>query len=349
MVNDNMKIVVLAGGISTERDVSLVTGSMIYKALVNKGHQVMLLDVYLGYEEDNYKDIFSVKRDWSEKIGAISSQNPDISQVKSMRKDNPECVIGPHVIDICSQADIVFLALHGQNGEDGKIQAMFDLLDIKYTGTNYLSSALAMDKAISKELFVKYNVPTPKGITVVEGENICWNSFPCIVKVNCGGSSVGVYKATNEKELEEALEKAFTYEKRVLIEEFIEGREFSIGVIDGKALPIIEIAPKVGFYDYKNKYQAGSAIETCPAELPQNVTKAMQECAEKVYDTLRLCTYVRMDFRMDSDFNFYCLEANTLPGMTPTSLLPQEAAAVGIDFAGLCEKIIDISMKKYEA
>ncbi len=349
MVNDNMKIVVLAGGISTERDVSLVTGSMIYKALVNKGHQVMLLDVYLGYEEDNYKDIFSVKRDWSEKIGAISSQNPDISQVKSMRKDNPECVIGPHVIDICSQADIVFLALHGQNGEDGKIQAMFDLLDIKYTGTNYLSSALAMDKAISKELFVKYNVPTPKGITVVEGENICWNSFPCIVKVNCGGSSVGVYKATNEKELEEALEKAFTFEKRVLIEEFIEGREFSIGVIDGKALPIIEIAPKVGFYDYKNKYQAGSAIETCPAELPQNVTKAMQECAEKVYDTLRLCTYVRMDFRMDSDFNFYCLEANTLPGMTPTSLLPQEAAAVGIDFAGLCEKIIDISMKKYEA
>lgn len=349
MVNDNMKIVVLAGGISTERDVSLVTGSMIYKALVNKGHQVMLLDVYLGYEEDNYKDIFSVKRDWSEKIGAISSQNPDISQVKAMRKDNPECVIGPHVIDICSQADIVFLALHGQNGEDGKIQAMFDLLDIKYTGTNYLSSALAMDKAISKELFVKYNVPTPKGITVVEGENICWNSFPCIVKVNCGGSSVGVYKATNEKELEEALEKAFTFEKRVLIEEFIEGREFSIGVIDGKALPIIEIAPKVGFYDYKNKYQAGSAIETCPAELPQNVTKAMQECAEKVYDALRLCTYVRMDFRMDSDFNFYCLEANTLPGMTPTSLLPQEAAAVGIDFAGLCEKIIDISMKKYQA
>ena len=109
-----MKIVVLAGGISTERDVSLVTGSMIYKALVNKGHEVVLLDVYLGYEEENYADIFTVKRDWSEKIGAISSQNPDISQVKAMRKDNPECAIGPHVIDICSQADIVFLALHGQ-------------------------------------------------------------------------------------------------------------------------------------------------------------------------------------------------------------------------------------------
>lgn len=349
MVNDNMKIVVLAGGISTERDVSLVTGSMIYKALVKRGHQVVLLDVYLGYEEDNYADIFSIERDWSEKIGAISSQNPDLNQVKAMRKDNPECAIGPHVIDICSQGDIVFLALHGQNGEDGKIQAMFDLLDIKYTGTNYLSSALAMDKAISKEFFVKYDIPTPKGITVVEGEEVSWNSFPCIAKVNCGGSSVGVYKANDSTELAEALKQAFTYEKRVLIEEFIEGREFSIGVIDGKALPIIEIAPKVGFYDYKNKYQAGSAIETCPADLPEDVTKAMQKAAEKVYEALRLCTYVRIDFRMDAQYHFYCLEANTLPGMTPTSLLPQEAAAVGIDFDELCEKIIEISMNKYQA
>ncbi len=344
-----MKIVVLAGGISTERDVSLVTGSMIYKALVAKGHETVLLDVYLGYEEDNYTDIFSVNRDWSEKIGAISSQNPDIAQVKAMRKDNPECVIGPHVIEICSQADIVFLALHGQNGEDGKIQAMFDLLDIKYTGTNYLSSALAMDKAISKEFFAKYDVPTPKGITAVRGEKISWESFPCIVKVNCGGSSVGVYKANDTAELEKALEQAFSFEERVLVEEFIEGREFSIGVIDGQALPIIEIAPKVGFYDYKNKYQAGSAVETCPAELPQEVTKAMQACAEKVYEALRLCTYVRIDFRMNEQYQFYCLEANTLPGMTPTSLLPQEAAAIGIDFPELCEKIIEISMKKYEA
>ncbi len=333
-----MKIVVLAGGISTERDVSLVTGSMIYKALVAKGHETVLLDVYLGYEEDNYTDIFSVNRDWSEKIGAISSQNPDIAQVKAMRKDNPECVIGPHVIEICSQADIVFLALHGQNGEDGKIQAMFDLLDIKYTGTNYLSSALAMDKAISKEFFAKYDVPTPKGITAVRGEKISWESFPCIVKVNCGGSSVGVYKANDTAELEKALEQAFSFEERVLVEEFIEGREFSIGVIDGKALPIIEIAPKVGFYDYKNKYQAGSAVETCPAELPQEVTKAMQACAEKVYEALRLCTYVRIDFRMNEQYQFYCLEANTLPGMTPTSLLPQEAAAIGIDFQSFARR-----------
>ena len=139
----------------------------------------------------------------------------------------------------------------------------------------------------------------------------------------------------------------YSFEKRVLIEEYIDGREFSIGVMDGKALPIIEIAPKVGFYDYKNKYQAGSTVETCPAELPEEVTEGMQRCAEAVYRALRLHTYVRADFRMDREYHFYCLEANTLPGMTPTSLLPQEAAAVGVDFDALCEEIIRISLEKY--
>lgn len=345
-----MKIVVLAGGTSTERDVSLVTGAMIYKALKKKRHELVLLDVYLGYEGDA-SDIFSIDKDWSENFGTISEINPDISAVKALRHDNPECAIGPNVIEICSQADIVFLALHGQNGEDGKIQAMFDLLDIKYTGTDYISSALSMDKAISKELFTKYGIPTPKGITICKGDrNIvdAWSIYPSIVKVNCGGSSVGVYMAEDKAQLEEALEKSFQYESRVIIEQYIAGREFSIGVMDGKALPIIEIAPKVGFYDYKNKYQAGSTVETCPAELDANVTKAMQSCAETVYRALRLKTYARMDFRMDSEFNFYCLEANTLPGMTPTSLLPQEAAAIGVDFEELCQQIIDISMKKYQ-
>ena len=224
---------------------------------------------------------------------------------------------------------------------------MFDLLHIKYTGTDYFSSALAMDKVISKELFIKYDIPTPKGITLTVGQEAQWDTYPCIVKVNRGGSSVGVYKAENAQELQDALKQAFSFEKRVLIEEYIDGREFSIGVMDGKALPIIEIAPKVGFYDYKNKYQAGSTVETCPAELPEEVTEGMQRCAEAVYRALRLHTYVRADFRMDREYHFYCLEANTLPGMTPTSLLPQEAAAVGVDFDALCEEIIRISREKY--
>lgn len=345
-----MKIVVLAGGISTERDVSLVTGMMIYNALKKKGHRLVLLDVYMGYEEEP-EDIFAQERDWSGNFGSISEQNPDINAVKAMRKGNPECAIGPNVIEICKQSDIVFLALHGQNGEDGKIQAMFDLLDIKYTGTDYLSSALSMDKAISKEIFEKFNIPTPKGIVVSHKERYMvdtWHIYPCIVKVNCGGSSVGVYMVQDKEGLDDAVEKAFELEDRVIIEQYIDGREFSVGVMDGKALPIIEIAPKVGFYDYKNKYQAGSTVETCPAELDANVGRAIQACAETVYRALRLKTYARMDFRMDKDFNFYCLEANTLPGMTPTSLLPQEAAVVGVDFPALCQKIIDISMEKYK-
>lgn len=345
-----MKIVVLAGGTSTERDVSLVTGTMIYKALKKKGHETVLIDVYLGYEGDA-KNIFAEDKDWSENFGTITETNPDINAVKAMRHGNPECVIGPNVIEICTQADIVFLALHGQNGEDGRIQAMFDLLDIKYTGTGYFASALAMDKVISKELFNKYHIPTPKSITITKEDAIknidIWNIYPCIAKVNCGGSSVGVYKAGNRAELIEALKKAFALDGRVIVEQYIDGREFSVGVLDGKALPVIEIAPKVGFYDYKNKYQAGTTVETCPAYLDNNLTRALQSCAETVYKTLRLNAYARMDFRMDKEQNFYCLEANTLPGMTPTSLLPQEAAAVGMDFGELCQEIIRVSMKKY--
>lgn len=345
-----MKIVVLAGGISTERDVSLVTGTMIYKALRGMGHALVLLDVYMGYEGD-IEDIFADTRDWSENSGAISEQNPDIDAVKAMRKGNPECAIGPNVIEICKQSDIVFLALHGRNGEDGKIQAMFDLLDIKYTGTDFLSSAIAMDKAISKDIFEQFKIPTPKGIVVSRQDMHMvdvWSIFPCIVKVNCGGSSVGVYIAHDGRELAQALQQAFLLEDTVIIEQYIDGREFSVGVMDGRALPIIEIAPKVGFYDYKNKYQAGSTVETCPAKLDANVARAIQACAETVFRALRLKTYARMDFRMDTQSNFYCLEANTLPGMTPTSLLPQEAAAVGMDFPALCQKIIDISLEKYK-
>ncbi len=342
-----MKIVVLAGGTSTERDVSLSTGSMIYKALKGKGHQVVLLDVYLGYEGEVSK-IFDIEKDFAADFGAIKESNPDITQIKSLRMGNSDSFFGPNVIDICHQADIVFLALHGENGEDGKLQAAFDLLGIKYTGTDYTSSALAMDKAITKEIFAYYHIPTPYGIHVRKGEAFEWNLFPCIVKVCNGGSSVGVSIANTDAQMESALLEAFTYGNEVVIEQFINGREFSVGVIDGKALPVIEIAPLIGFYDYKNKYQAGSAIETCPAVLKEELSIKMQKIAEEVFVALRLKTYARMDFMLDEKDNIFCLEANTLPGMTPTSLLPQEAQAIGMDFSSLCEKIIEISLNKYK-
>ncbi|MBQ1871834.1 MAG: ATP-grasp domain-containing protein, partial [Lachnospiraceae bacterium] len=172
-------------------------------------------------------------------------------------------------------------------------------------------------------------------------------SIPVIVKPCCGGSSVGTNIVRNEKDYEVALNEAFKYEDRAMVEEFIKGREFSVGVIEGKAYPVIEIAPKEGFYDYKNKYKAGSAVETCPADIPEDIAKKMQGYAEDAFKCLRYKTYARMDFLLGDNGRMVCLEANTLPGMTPTSLLPQEAAVLGMDYDELCEYIIKISLAKY--
>lgn len=338
-----MKVVVLAGGISTERDVSLISGRMIYQALQKKGHQIILLDVFLGLEGATDESLFEAEIDWAKNIKGISESNPDIEQIKAMRPGWESCFFGPGVLELCKMADMVFLALHGEHGENGKIQACFDLLGIRYTGTDYVSSALSMDKGLAKDLFYQNQISTPKGITLKAGEEDPKSvPFPCIVKSCCGGSSVGVCIARNEQEYEEAKKEAFCYDTEVVIEQYIEGREFSVGVINGKALPIIEIAPLQGFYDYKNKYQAGSAVETCPAKLSEAKTKEMQEMAVKVFEVLRLKKYARMDFMMSEQGEIFCLEANTLPGMTPTSLIPQEAQAVGISYEDLCQMILEL-------
>lgn len=338
-----MRIVVLAGGISTERDVSLSSGRMIYKALKEKGHQVILLDSFLGYEGDT-AHIFETDEDWAKEIGAVAEKNPDIEKIKAMRPDGDKVFFGPNVLGICQRADIVFLALHGESGENGKVQACFDLMGIRYTGTDYVSSALCMDKGLTKEMFAVHHIPTPKGTSLKKGEEDKREvPLPCVVKACCGGSSVGVCIARDEKEYEKAKEEAFLYDNEVIIEQYIEGREFSIGVIEGRALPIIEIAPINGFYDYKNKYQAGSTVETCPALLSREKTREMQGYAEAAFRVLRLKSYARMDFMMNEAGEIYCLEANTLPGMTPTSLLPQEAAAEGTSYGDLCEEIIRLS------
>lgn len=341
-----MRVVVLAGGTSTERDVSLVSGSMIYKALKKNGHDAILLDVYLGYNQDELEGIFERDIDWAKGISKVNENNPDLATIKAMRPDGDKNFFGPHVLELCQAADVVFMALHGANGEDGKIQACFELMGIKYTGTDYVSSAMAMDKGIGKDLFIRYGVPTPEGILLKKGDTeVKKVPYPCIVKAKCGGSSVGVYIANSDEEYENAKEQAFQYDDELVIEQYIKGREFSVGVMDGIALPVIEIAPLQGFYDYKNKYQAGSTVETCPANLSDAKTKEMQQIAELGFKALRLKNYARFDFMMDADEHIYCLEANTLPGMTPTSLLPQEAQAIGISFEELCEKIMKSALQ----
>lgn len=350
-----MKIVVLAGGLSTERDVSFKTGEMVTKALRENGHQVILLDVFMGYsdKEEDLTGIFDRAEAVSVKVAAIPETAPDLEKVKAQRKDQSDNFFGPNVIELCRMADIVFMALHGENGENGKIQAAFDLFGIRYTGTGYLGSALAMNKGMAKQLFLENGIPTPRGTSLKRGEDAakietCGIHFPCVVKPCSGGSSIGVSIVHDKAEYEQALKEAFRWENELVIEEYVKGREFSVGVIDFQALPIIEIAPVEGFYDYKNKYKAGSTVETCPAELSEQITKEMQGYAEKVAEVLGLNMYSRTDFLLDEEGRIFCLEANTLPGMTPTSLLPQEAKVTGVDFNQLCEKLIESSMRKYK-
>ncbi|MDD7178226.1 MAG: D-alanine--D-alanine ligase [Lachnospiraceae bacterium] len=344
-----MNIVVLAGGLSPERDVSLVTGSNVCKALRENGHKVILMDVFMGREGNDVEHWFERSEEVSVTVSGIAETAPDLAAVKASRADQSDCFFGPNVIALCQMADIVFMALHGENGENGKIQAAFDLFGIRYTGSDYLSSAIAMNKELTKKVLAAGGVPVPRGFSVKKGvETAKQPGFPCVVKPCCGGSSIGVSIVNDQKEYEQALEEAFRWEEEVVVEQYIQGREFAICVIDGKALPIIEIAPISGFYDYKNKYQAGSTIETCPAMLPEVQTKEMQGYAELAAKVIGLDTYSRMDFLMDDDGRMYCLEANTLPGMTPTSLIPQEAAAMGVSYHELCEQLIQISLKKME-
>ena len=343
-----MNIVVLAGGNSTEREVSISSGQGVCQALRERNHKAILVDAYFGKESMD-GELFSEKYDTEQAAAWMRKQSSSLEEVMKTRKE----FFGPHVLEICQKSDIVFLALHGANGEDGKVQSVLDLMGVKYTGCGPLSSGMAMDKGITKMVFEAKGIPTPKGMTLEKNDCSSYLSdygmdFPVIVKPCCGGSSVGVCIAHNQQEYKAALMEAFSYENQVVVEQFITGREFSVAVVDGKAYPVIEIAPLEGFYDYKNKYSAGSCVETCPADLSASLTKEMQMYAEKGYEALNLQAYARLDFLMEEDGSMYCLEANTLPGMTPTSLIPQEASVIGINYPQLCEKLIEVSLKKYQ-
>lgn len=345
-----MKIVVLAGGTSTERDVSIVTSKLVCKALQSLGHKAIMVDVFWGCELENGSPLagFEIKQDLEALAQDLTAKTDEVAAEYKRRKRSGESFFGKNVLELCRESDIVFIGLHGANGEDGKIQATFDLMNIKYTGTDYLSSAIAMNKALTKRLAVAAGVPMPKGITVTKENTTRTICYPCVVKPCSGGSSVGVYIVNNDEEYENALREGFEMDEELLVEEYIKGREFSVGVIDGKALPIIEIAPINGFYDYKNKYHAGATIETCPAQLDDALTSKMQHYAEASCQAIGLVTYGRVDFLIGENGNIYCLEVNTLPGMTPTSLLPQEAASLGVSYEQLCADLVHISLQKYE-
>ena len=341
-----MKVLVLAGGLSPERNVSLSSGAMVCQALRDKGHQAALMDLFYGLDGAlNGENLYVAPIPDAYK--RVSREEPDLEKLRAVREDSS--AIGPGVLEMCAGADVVFLALHGACGEDGRIQAALDLLGVPYTGAGYLSSAIAMDKDLTKRL-VAGRVKTPRWETVtVTEENVAElmerTQLPAVVKPIASGSSVGVYIVKNRAELQNALENSARMGGRTVIEEYIQGREVSAAVLDGKALPSIEIIPKTGFYDYANKYQPGATQEVCPARIPKEWERAIGDAALTVFQTIGLSVYARADFIVTQDGTPYFLEINTLPGMTPTSLVPQEAAAVGIDYGKLCETIIQVSLE----
>lgn len=352
---DQLYIAVLAGGLSDEREVSLTSASLVANALSEKGHKVCLVDVcedvnVSGLDRDS---LFSADRRYSHSVGEAV---PDKKSAEGRR------LIGNGIAELCLMADVVYIGLHGGMGENGQLQAYLDALGVKYTGSGYLGSALAMDKDISKQLMRHSGVLTANWVSLDSSEIVSYTDsgtrarldsvvekvgLPCVVKPQSNGSSVGISIVENREELDAALAFAFLYEKKVLIERMIKGREFSIGILGGRVLPPVEIIPKSGFYDYKNKYQSDMTEEICPASLTECQNAALARAAEEVFRALRLDCYARMDFILDGQSGeFYCLEANTLPGMTPSSLLPLEAAAAGIDYGELCCRIIELAWEK---
>lgn len=337
-----MKIIVLAGGLSPERDVSLTSGSLIANALIRRGHRVLLLDVYEGMAEIP-RDPDTLFLGEEIPVHRVGDTVPDLDTLRE-KCNNGDALIGANVLRLCSVADKVFIALHGSMGENGQLQATLDSHGIRYTGSGYAGSMLAMDKDISKRLFRDAGIPTPDWVYFdLQGgsrEELTQRiGLPCVVKPCDCGSSVGVSMVETDGELTAALEEAARWGRYALVEKKIVGRELTVGILHGKTLPLVEIIPNEGFYDYQNKYQ-GTTREVCPAEIPDGIAARAAKLTKKGFDALRLSDYARFDFLLDAEGELWCLEANSLPGMTPTSLLPQAAAAAGIPYDGLCELIV---------
>jgi D-alanine-D-alanine ligase len=343
-----MKIVVLMGGTSSERDVSLASGLRISAALRSRGHDVTSIDTVrgaLGAAEE--QELLSGK--------VMSTLPPEPAALAKLSRDTLPATV--KALGGTGAPEVVFLALHGGQGEDGTIQALLDLTRVPYTGSGHLASALAMDKDLSKRLFRQADVLTPDWLMVRAGDGQDWKSgefkaraaatlgVPLIVKPSKQGSTVGLSLVKDASRLAEAIEEAFRHDDEVMLEQFIAGREMTVGILGEKALPVGEIIPKHELYDYECKYTTGMAEEVFPARISDGERVRVQAAALRAFGALKLSGYARIDFRMTAKGEFYCLEANTLPGMTELSLIPQAAAADGISFPELCERIIALASR----
>ena len=332
-----MKIPVMMGGTSAERDVSLASGMRIVQALRSRGHTVTPVDPAIGMlSEHAFAELAH---------GVMKREPPSLAQLRSFESAELSPVLGS--LPAVRGADVVFLALHGGHGEDGTVQAMLDSAHVCYTGSGHLASALAMDKDLSKILFRAAGVSTADWLMApTTAEHVAKSlGWPVIVKPSKQGSTVGLTKVESPGQLDAAVREALLYDDEVMIERFIPGRELTVGILGDEALPVGEIIPKHELYDYECKYTAGMAREQFPAKLTKSQRSTVEAQARRAFRALKMSGYARIDFRMTEDGTFYCLEANTLPGMTELSLIPQAAAAAGISFEELCERIVQLALR----
>ncbi|MBP5446170.1 MAG: DUF2974 domain-containing protein [Acholeplasmatales bacterium] len=350
---ENLNVVVLAGGLSNERNISLYTGYMVSNALKNKGHNVILLDSFMGYEDYELviEDAFSNSDKYSLKLDDIPKDVPDLWAVKKRRVDQSNSFFGPNVLQICRQADIVFIALHGANGENGKVQSTFDLLGIDYTGNDYFSSAISSNKIMSKQILVNNDIPVPKGYIIEKNDDIVEPSvhninYPVIVKPNNGGIGLGVSIATEIISFKKALKEAFRWESSVIVEEYVSGREFKVSTINGKAMPVLEVLPLNTADSSTGKRLSGSRDKKCPANISAKLAKVLMQKAEVASACLGLKAYSKVDFIVRNDESFVCLECDSHPHLNSGSDFITEANEINMSFDEVCVKILELSLLK---
>jgi D-alanine-D-alanine ligase len=325
-----VKIAVLFGGTSEEREVSIASAAQIIPALRRLGHDVSAVDTATGRLDSAAERRLLAS--------GVAPEPPSDAQIASIR--GRAIVLSASAFNI-REVELVFLALHGGAGEDGRIQAMLDLAGLAYTGSNHIASAAAMDKDLSKRLFRSVDVPTPNWLMAPSRADTVEHAlgWPVVVKPNKQGSTVGLTVVREPSRLQPAIDRAGAYDSEVMLEAFIAGREFTVGILEGEALPVGEIIAPGEVFDYQSKYQAGGAREVFPADIVPAESRQLQQMALRAHAVLKLGAYSRIDFRRDDKGRYWCLEANSLPGMTATSLLPQAAKAAGIEFPELLDRI----------
>jgi D-alanine-D-alanine ligase len=331
------RVTVLTGGSTPERDVALAGAAQVVRALRSRGYEVHVVDTVNGALDAAGEAASLVPR--------VGTEPPSPEALRELAARE----LGPELVDLAEirAADLVFPVLHGRQGEGGGLQALFEFAGIRYAGSGPLGSALAMDKDLAKRLFRDGGIPTPTWLRwPADGAALGGLGLPLVVKPSKVGSTVGLTVVKQASQLPQAVELAYQYDDEVLVEQFIGGREFTVGVLGERALAVGEIIPSHEIFDYECKYQPGLTQEIFPAPIREDLAASLQALALAAHRTLKLRDFSRVDFRVDAADRPQCLEVNTLPGLTSTSLLPKSAAAVGIPFEALCDAICRLSLAR---